>query len=93
VFRESDALKAAGPTEKQVSDVRETLLREFETHSKEHGYLLSQMYLRYQVPQDLGEFFGLPGYDKTVNGAMIQEAARRYLDTANYVQVTLFPEK
>jgi len=93
VFREIDALKAAGPTEKQVSDVREALLREFETNSKENGYLLSQIYLRYQVPQDLGEFFGLPDYYKTVNAAMIQEAARRYLDTANYVQVTLFPEK
>ena len=93
VFREIDALKAAGPTEKQVSDVREALLREFETNSKENGYLLSQIYLRYQVPQDLSEFFGLPDYYKTVSAAMIQEAARRYLDTANYVQVTLFPEK
>ena len=93
VFREIDALKAAGPTEKQVSDVREALLREFETHSKENGYLLSQIYLRYQVPQDLGEFFGVPDDDKTVNAAMIQEAARRYLDTANYVQVTLSPHQ
>jgi hypothetical protein len=93
VFREIDALKAAGPTEKQVSDVREALLREFETHSKENGYLLTQIYFRDQVPQDLGEFFGLPDYDKTVNAAMIQEAARRCLDTANCVQVTLFPEK
>jgi hypothetical protein len=54
VFREIDALKAAGPTEKQVSDVREALLREFETHSKENGYLLTQIYLRDHVPQDLG---------------------------------------
>jgi hypothetical protein len=45
------------------------------------------------VPQVVGECFGLPDYDKTVNAAMIQEAAHRYLDTATYVQVTLFPEK
>jgi hypothetical protein len=93
VFREIDALKAAGPTEKQVSDVREALLQESETHSKEHGYLPSQTCLRYRVPQVVGECFGLPDYDKTVNAAMIQEAAHRYLDTATYVQVTLFPEK
>jgi len=54
--------------------------------------VLGQIWIRYQVPQDLGEFFTLNEYYKTINAAMIQDAARRYLDTANYVQVTLFPE-
>jgi zinc protease len=92
-FKEIEALRSGGPTEKQVSDVREQLLREFETNMKQNAYLLAQITMRYQVPQDLGEFFGLAEFYKTVDAAMIREAARTYLDTSNCVQVTLLPEK
>ena len=93
VLKEIEALKAAGPTEKQVSDIREQLIRDFETNIKQNAYLLGQIWIRYQVPQDLGEFFTLNEYYKTVDAAFIKDAAKRYLDTANYVQVTLLPEK
>jgi zinc protease len=92
VLKEIEALKAGGPTAKQASDVREQLLRDFETNVKQNAYLLAQIWIRYQVPEDLAEFFTLSEFYKTVDAAMIQEAARRYLDTANYVQVTLLPE-
>jgi zinc protease len=93
VLREVEALKANGPTEKQVNDVRETLVRDFETNVKQNAYLVNQIYLRYQVPQDFAEFFGLAEYYKTLNATTIWDAAKRYLDTGNYVKVTLFPEK
>jgi zinc protease len=92
VFQEVERMKTDGPTEQQVNDVKEALLREFETNSKQNPYLLGQISLRYQYPEDLGEFFSLADYYKTVTGTMIQDAARRYLDAANYVQVTLLPE-
>lgn len=93
VFKEVEAFKAGGPTEKQVADIREQLVRDFETNSKQNSYLLGQIWIRYQVPQDLGEFFSLPEFYKTLDAAMIQRAAKKYLDTANTVQVTLLPEK
>ena len=93
VFTEIEAFKAAGPTEKQVSDIREQLLREYETNMKQNAYLLGQIWIRYQVPQDLGEFFALAEYYKTIDAALIKGAAQRYLDTANVVRVTLLPEK
>ncbi len=92
VFKEIENLRERGPSEKQVNDVREALLRELETNMKVNGYLLSQIYLRYQVPQDLGEFFGLGEYYKTLNAKMIWDAARSYLTPDNYVRVTLYPE-
>ncbi len=92
VFQEIENLKKNGPSEKQVSDVREALLRDFETNTKLNSYLLGQIYLRYQVPHDLGEFFGLGEYYKTLNAKMIWDAARLYLTLDNYVRVTLFPE-
>jgi zinc protease len=92
VFDEIEALKKNGPTEQQVSDVREGLVREFETNNQQNSYLLSQIYLRYQVPQDLGEYFGLGEYYKTLVGKPIWDAARLYLRSDNYVKVTLLPE-
>jgi zinc protease len=91
IFQDIENLKKNGPTEKQVSDVREAMLREFETNSKQNSYLLSQIYLRYQVPADLGEFFSLGEYYKTLNAKMILDAAHDYLNLDNYVKVLLLP--
>jgi len=92
VFREIELLKTQGPTAKQVTDVKELLLRDLETNSKQNSFLLLNMYARYQQSEDLATLFGLADYYNKVTGATIQEAARTYLDTKNYVKVTLFPE-
>ncbi len=93
IFREIENLKTNGPSEKQVNDTREALLREYETSMKQNSYLLTQIYSGYQLHEDLKYLFDLPEYLKTMSAAMIHEAARTYLNTGNYVQVTLFPEK
>jgi zinc protease len=93
VFREIETLKANGPTEKQANDAREAQLRDLETNMKQNSYLLAQIYLKYQQNEDLKDFFGLPEFYKELSATMIHEAARGYLNTNNYVQVTLFPEK
>ena len=86
-------LKKNGPTEQQVADVKEGLLRDFEQSTKQNGYLLSQISLRYQFGETVKEFFSIPELYKKVSAATIQNAARTYLDTDNYVRVTLMPEK
>ncbi len=94
VFKEIEALKANGPTDKQVSDVKETMLRDIETNSKQNAYLMTQIYLRYQVPTDLGDFFDLAEFYKTgLTRELVHTAAQTYLNTANYVAVRLMPEK
>ena len=92
IFQEIENLKKNGPSEKQVSDVRVQLIRDFETNAQQNRYLLSQIYLRYQFLEDLGKFFGLPEYYKTLNAKIIWDAARTYLNTDNYVKVLLLPE-
>ena len=47
MFEEIEKFKAEGPTEKQLNDEKEALLREFETNSKQNGYLLNQIMLRF----------------------------------------------
>ena len=93
VFQEVETVKTQGATEAQLRDVRALLLREYETRSKTNAYLLSQISLRYQFGEDLKDFFNLPAIYNALTPAMIQDAAKTYLNTNNYVEVTLFPEK
>jgi zinc protease len=93
MFREIESLKSGGPTEEQVNDAREGLLRQHETDLAQNGHLVAEIAARIEDGADISEFYDLPReYQKLTAGA-IQEAARRYLDTGNYVRVTLFPEK
>ena len=48
VFQEIERLKTGGPTEKQAADVREAMLRDFETNVKQNGYLLGQISGKYE---------------------------------------------
>ena len=93
IFEEIEAFKANGPTEQQLTDQRETLLREFETSSKTNSYLVSQLSARYDVGDDPAGVWQVPDYYKKIDKAMIQEAAKTYLNTKRYVEVMLFPEK
>jgi zinc protease len=93
VFQEIEQLKAKGPTEKQVNDQKEALMREFETSSKQNNYLLGQLASKYQFGEDPAEIWTAPELFKKIDAAMIQQAARTYLNMDNYVRVTLLPEK
>ena len=93
VLKEIEALKANGPTDKQVADVKETFLRDQETNMKQNGYLLGQIALRYEYNEDLSSLFNLADYYRKIDAAMIKSAAQKYLNPTNMVKLTLFPEK
>ena len=93
VLKEIEALKANGPTEKQVADVKETFLRDDETNMKQNSYLLGQIALRYEYNEDLTSLFNLADLYRKIDAATIRAAADKYLNPANMVKVTLFPEK
>ena len=78
----------------QVSLIREALLREFERNSQDNGYLLNQISRRYEDGDaaDLAAVVNLRDQIAALTGDAIQQAAQTYLDTANYVKVTLMPE-
>jgi zinc protease len=88
-----EKFKTEGPTDKQVADVRETMLRDLQTSSKTNGFLLTNIAARYETGEDLATLFNLADYYNKLTPAVIQEAAKKYLNTENYVLVELFPEK
>ncbi len=93
VFQEIELLKTNGPTDKQLADEKEALLREFETNAKLNNYLLSQINARYQNGEDPSGIWRISEFYNKIDKAMIQQAAKTYLNTNNYVEVMLFPEK
>lgn len=93
VFQEIDKFKTEGPTEKQLADEKEALIREFETNSKQNGYLLNQIQLRFYNGEAVEGLWLIPEFYKKLDAATIKDAAKTYLNTNSYVKVTLFPEK
>jgi hypothetical protein len=71
--------------------VRETFLRDYETSARENGFFLREIAARYEYGEGLKDLFGLADFYKKIDAATIQDAARQYLDTSNFVQVKLFP--
>jgi len=93
VFGEIEKFKAEGPTEKQLNDEKEALLREFETNSKQNAYLLNQIMQRFYHNEDPAGLWLIPDLYKKLDAATVKDAANQYLNTQSYVKVTLFPEK
>ena len=67
-------------------------MRDFETNSERNDYLLNRIVFRYEYGEDVKEVFNMrPFYDQ-LTASLMRDAARAYLDTNRYVQVTLLPE-
>ena len=93
VFEEIEKLKNDGPTDQQVNDEKEALIRDFQTNSKLNNFLLAQISARYENSEDPAGVWLIPDYYQKIDKAMIQQAAKTYLNANRYVEVMLFPEK
>ncbi|TAK17105.1 MAG: insulinase family protein [Acidobacteria bacterium] len=93
VFEEIEKLKASGPTEKELGDVRETFVRGFDQDTKTNGFWIGQIAAKYQYGEDPATLLAVPDYYRKIDAALVQSAAKTYLDMKRYVKVTLVPEK
>ena len=62
------------------TDEREALLRDFETSSKQNGYIIAQLLGRYQNNETRPEIWAVPDYYRKIDAATIQQAAKTYLE-------------
>ncbi|MEP6763669.1 MAG: insulinase family protein [Gemmatimonadaceae bacterium] len=91
-FRVIDSLKAHEPNAADLQKVKEQILRTRETSLKTNGYWLSNISARDQNGEDLSSLQG--AYDdmvKSLTAKQIQDAAKLYFDTRQYVKVVLLP--
>jgi zinc protease len=92
VYQEVEKFRTEGPTERQVADEREALLRGYETASKQNGFWMGQLLAVYEGEGNPNDPLTLPDAYKRITVAAIQAAARTYLKGDNRVQLTLVPE-
>ena len=91
-FQVIDRFKRNGPSVGQILDVRTALIRDFETNSQRNAYLLNQILYKYEYGEDVTDIANMrPFYDR-LTAPVVRDAARAYLNTDRYVQVTLLPE-
>jgi zinc protease len=93
LFRVIETLARDGPTEAEVSDARQALLTDHESTLAQNDRLAGELSERYELSEDIGEFFDRPADYMRLTAAAVHDAARSYLDTGNYVRVTLYPEE
>jgi zinc protease len=92
VLEEIARLKASGPSPQHVADVRTAMLRDFETSSKQNGFLVGQLAQRYQSGEPPESVWQMPALYKTLSPGMIRDTARASLDPNRYVKIVLRPQ-
>jgi zinc protease len=93
VYALIDTLVRAGPSAADAEKVQAQMLRQREVEVKQNDYWLNNLVARRQAGEDLA---GLgAAYDRMIRGltpALIQSAARQYLDMRNHARFVLVPE-
>ncbi len=92
VFAEIDSGTANGVTADELQKVREAQRREREVAVRENNWWLSALMAYDQNGWD-PRLIPSPPLSQTLTSNDLRDAARQYLDTRRYVQVSLYPER
>jgi len=93
VFAEIEKLKQQGVSDELLAKIKETQRRERETDLKENGFWLSTLRFYDFNHEDPGQILDLDEWIAKLDSDAIRDAARKYLDEKNYVQVALMPQR
>ncbi len=91
VLNEMDKIRKEGPTETDLNKVKETLIRNRETGSKENSFWISELQNHLLEGDRLLNLDEYKNYINSFTGKEIKGVADRYLNTKSYVEVELTP--
>jgi len=92
-FAVIDSLKTTGPSDEDITKIKEQITRGREVSLKTNAYWVGNISSRDQASEPLDGLLG--PYDemvKRLTAAQIKAAANQYFNTKNYVKVVLLPE-
>lgn len=93
VMEQVNWIKNAEDMESYLVKVREQERRSFETSLRQNGFWLSTIQFYYEHPEeDPTLLLKLPETVEAIGAEEIRAAAREYLNTERYVDITLYPE-
>ncbi len=88
-----DSVKRAGPSTEEMAKIKETLLRSHETGLRENASWLSWMRDHDEDGRDQHATLQYPSMVEKLTAEQVRDAARRYLDLAQFARFTLLPEE
>ncbi|HSU15866.1 insulinase family protein [Longimicrobium sp.] len=92
VFAEIDSVKAGGVRAEDLQKVREAQRREREVSLRDNGYWVGALMAYDEYGWDPRQITAAP-LSQGFTSDDLRDAARRFLDTSRYVQVSLYPEQ
>jgi zinc protease len=92
-FAELDSMKNFKVSDVYINKVKETQKREFEVNTKENKFWLNNLQAYYFYNMDLSLLMKYPERVEKFNSEAVQNAAKKYFDVNNYVNVILYPQK
>jgi zinc protease len=90
---EINKMKTSGPTVEDLNKVKETWRQQHEVNLKENNYWARQLLQSVELGIDLQNVLSYEKRIAALSPTDVKEAAAKYLDMKNYVQVVLNPEK
>ncbi len=92
-FAVIDSVKRAGPTADEMAKIRETFLRTHETGLRENTSWINWMRDHDEDGRDQHATLQYPSMVQKLTAEQVRDAARRYLDMAQFARFTLLPEE
>ena len=93
VFAEIDRMKNHGPSAAELNKVKQHWLQNHRKALRENGYWLSSLQSSVLEGTDPADILAYEQRVDAITTGDIRQAARRYLDANNYIQLVLYPEK
>ena len=92
-FDEFERIKREGPSAGDLAKVKQNWIQNHRKALRENGYWLGRIQAALLDGTDPADILTHEQRVNALTAGEVQEAARRYLNTENYVQVVLYPEK
>jgi zinc protease len=90
---EIDKIKANGPTSDDLNKVKETWRQQYEVNIKDNAFWARQLMLSVESGSNPAEVLSYEKRIAALTPKDLKDAATKYLDMKNYVQIVLNPEK
>lgn len=90
---EIDKLKTSGPSEEDLNKVKETWRQQYEVNMKDNVFWARQLLQSVELASDAGQVLSYEKRIAALTPKDIKDAAIKYINMKNYVQIVLNPEK
>ncbi len=91
--QEIEKIKNEGPTQEDLDKVKETWRQQHEVNMKDNSFWMRQLIQSVELGTDARRVLSFEERIKKLTTSDVQDAARKYLDMKNYVEVILNPEQ